>query len=116
MFVQLTLVNVDLLGGLFEIFLQQKHVLLVLFALQNNFFNGAFLLAQNLDGLSMSSLLFVQFQFQVTNASLHLGDDATASNYGVGLNLFQANGKILEIRNKIGVTISKSRIYIVDSP
>lgn len=106
LFVQLTLVNVDLLGGLFEIFLQQKHVLLVFFALQNDFLNGAFLLAQNLDGLSMSSLLFVQFQFQVTDASLHLGDDATASNNGVGLNFFQANGKILKKLNKIVVKIS----------
>lgn len=90
----------NFLVGLLEGFLQQDDVLLVLFALDHDFFDGAFLLAQDLDGLGVTALLLIKFAFHVTDASLQLADDALATNNGVGFNFFQANGQILDFNFK----------------
>lgn len=95
LFVQLAFVNVDFLGGLLEALLQQNDILLVLFALKHDFLDGALLFPQNLDGLGVSAFLLVQLDFHIANASLELGDDASATNDGVGLNFLKTNGKVL---------------------
>lgn len=93
--VHLTLVDVDLLRGLLQRLLQQDHVLLVLLALQSDLLDGAFLFPQNFDCFGVTAFLLVQFHFHVANACLQLGDNATAANHSVGLDLLKANGKVL---------------------
>ena len=89
-------VNVNLGSGFVECFLQQNDVLLVLFALYHDFLDGAFLLSQDLDGLGMSSLLFFQFKFQITNACFQLADDALAASDGVQFDFLKADRQVLQ--------------------
>lgn len=91
LFNQLALVGGNLLVGLLQGVLQQLNVLLVLLDLDVHFLDGAFLLAQDLDGLGVSHPLALQFGLDVTQASLQLADDATASGNGVDLNLLKTN-------------------------
>lgn len=67
LFLQLPLVDADFLSGLVERFLQQGDVLRVLFNLDHHLLDVTLLLAQDLHGLGMSTLFFVQFEFQVAN-------------------------------------------------
>lgn len=67
LFLQLPLVDADLLAGLVERLLQQGDVLRVFLHLDHHLLDVALLLAQNLHGLGVSALLFVQFKLQVTN-------------------------------------------------
>lgn len=59
LFLQLSLVNVDLLSGLLQGVLEQNNVLLVLLALDHNLLERALLLAEDLDGFRVSPLLLV---------------------------------------------------------
>lgn len=95
LFVQLTFVLCKSAVGLVQRFLQQKHVLLVFFALDDDLLDGAFLLSQDLDGLRMISLLRVQFEFDVTHARFQFGDGTTSSNDSISFDLFETDWKIL---------------------
>lgn len=96
LFRQLPLVDVDLLGGLFERVLEESNVLLVLLALNHDLLELTLLLAEDLDGLSVPPLLLIHFQFHVLDAGFKFADDTLATNNGVGLNLFQADRDVLE--------------------
>lgn len=96
LFRQLPLVDVDLLGGLFERVLEQDDVLLVLLALDHDLLQLTLLLAEDLDGLSVPPLLLIHFQFHVLDAGLKFADDALATDDSVGLDLFKADRDILE--------------------
>lgn len=102
--VELTLVDVDLLRGLLEGLLQQDNVLLVFLALQSDFLDDALLFPQNLDGLGVTALLLVQFDFHIADASLQLGDDTTAANHCVGFDLLKADGKVLRVGKQISIS------------
>lgn len=65
MFLELSLVDVDLLVDLVEGVGQGLNLGLVFFHLNHDFLHLTLLLAQDLDGFGVSSLFFVQFQFQV---------------------------------------------------
>lgn len=95
LFSQLAFVEIDLGAGLFKWLLQNDDVLLVLFALDEHLLDGAFLLSQDFDGLSMSTLLFFQLKFQVTNTSFQLANDALSTNNGIGFNFLKTNREIL---------------------
>lgn len=96
LFDHLTLEHVEFAVGLVQSILQQHNVLLIFFALYHDFLDGAFLLSQYLDGFSVSSLLFLQFQFQITDAGFQFADDALATGNGVQFNFFQADGQVLQ--------------------
>lgn len=81
--------------------MEKGDVLLVLFALDHNFLELTLLLAEDLDGLSVPSLLLVHLQFQVLDARLHFADDALATDNGVGLNFLKADRNILKFRGTI---------------
>lgn len=91
------LVDVDLLGGLFERVLQKDDVLLVLLALNHDLLELTLLLAEDLDSLSVPPLLLIHFQFHILDAGLKFADDALSTNDGVGLNLFQTDRDVLKI-------------------
>lgn len=91
LFNQLALVGGNLLVGLLQGVLEQLNVLLVLLDLDVHLLDGAFLLAQDLDGLRVSIPLAFQLGFDVAQAGLQLADDATASGNGVDLNLLKTN-------------------------
>lgn len=96
MFLELSLVKSDLLVAFVQAFLEKGNVLLIFFALNHHLLDGAFLLAQDLDGFSVTSLLFVQFQFHVADASFQLADDAFATDNSIGFNFFETNGQVLD--------------------
>lgn len=89
------LVDVDLLDCLFQRVLEQDDVLLVLLALDHNLLELAFLLAEDLDGLSVPPLLLVHFQFHVLNTGFEFADDTFASDDGIGFYLLQADRNVL---------------------
>lgn len=64
---QLPLVDVHLLGRLVQRLLQQRDVLRVLLYLNHHLLDVALLLAEDLHGLGVSALLFVELEFQVAN-------------------------------------------------
>lgn len=98
LFTQLAFVQIDLGGGLFERFLQYDDILLIFFALDEHFLDGAFLLSQDFNGLSMSTLLFFQFKLQVTDTAFQLANDALSTNNGIGFNFLKTNREILYSR------------------
>lgn len=100
LFIQLSLVNVDLLHRLLQRVLQQDDVLLVLLALDHDLLELALLLAQDFDGFRVSSLLLIGFKFHILDAGLQFADDALASDNSVGFDLFQADGNVLEGWNR----------------
>jgi len=92
---QLASVDVDLGSGLVQRILQQNDILLILLTLYDHLLDGTLLLAQDLDGLGMTTLLLLQLQFQITNACLQFADDALATGNSVQLHFLQANGQVL---------------------
>lgn len=64
-FLELPLVDADLLVDLVQCLLQQLNVPTVVLGLNHHFLHHTLLLPQDLDGFRMLTLLFVQLQFQV---------------------------------------------------
>lgn len=93
---ELSLEETDFLVGLVEGFLEESNVLLVFFALDHDLLDGALLLTEDLDGLSVTPLLFIEFEFHVTDAGLELADDALASNDGVGFDFLETDRQVLD--------------------
>lgn len=89
--------QINLLVGLLQCFSQQGNVLLVFLALDHDFLDGAFLLAQDLDGFRVTSLLFIQFEFDVVDACLQFADDAFSSYDGVSFDFFETDGQVLDL-------------------
>jgi hypothetical protein len=81
----------NLAVGPLQSFLQDLHVLLVLFELDAHFLDGAFLLPENLDGFSMLPSLFFKFGLTIADTSFQFADDATATGNSIGLDLFKAD-------------------------
>lgn len=97
LFLKLSLVDADFGVNLVEGFLKKSNILLVLLALDHDLLDLAFLLAHDLDGLSMTSLLLIELEFHIAKTGFQLADDAFASDDGVSLNLFQTDGQILDL-------------------
>ena len=67
LFLQLSLVNVNLLIDLIERFLKKCNVLLIFFRLYAHFLNLPFFLTKDFNRFSVSTFFFIQFQFDVSN-------------------------------------------------
>lgn len=114
LFLQLSLVDGDLLVGLVEALLQQGDVLRVLLHLDHHLLDVAFLLAQDLHGLGMSALLFVQLELQVAN----LRRELQANEFFKlthPLNVFHVSRKFCDKQTSIIISVSEidSSIHIV---
>jgi hypothetical protein len=110
LFLQLPLINVGLLGALLQRVLEENNVLLVLLALNHDFLDLAFLLAEDLDGLSVSPLLLVQLQLQVLHAGLKLADDALATDNGVSFDLLKADRDVLNGKDNIALIFNNIKL------
>lgn len=98
LFLHLSLVNADFLVGLVECVLEQGDVLLVFLALDDDFLDGAFLLAEDLDCFRVPPLFFVELELEIAHASLQLADDPLATYDRVGFDFFEADGQVLKIK------------------
>lgn len=117
LFLKLSLVDADFGVDLVEGFLEKSDVLLIFFALDHNLLDLTLLLAHDLDGLSMTSLLFVKFEFHVAKTGFQLADDTLASDDGVGLNLFEADGQVLDFDFQgllDGVDLDDAFLFLVE--
>lgn len=70
LFLQLALVNVQLLGKFLNRILKERDVLVIFFTLDDDFLDLAFLLAQDFSSFSMTAAFFVELQFNVTDLEI----------------------------------------------
>lgn len=81
LFVKLALVDGNFLVGLFKGFLKESDVLVVLFTLDYDLLDRAFLLPQDLDALGVAALLFIKFQLQVPHLEYEMGFQVVRIEY-----------------------------------
>lgn len=91
LFLHMALVDLDLLIQFVGHFLEQLQLLMVFLSLQKELLDAVVLLSEHLLGLSMAASFLFNFNFNITDSALELGNDSLATSQSVGLNLFNAN-------------------------